>query len=146
MDTNWKKYWKFGLLITAIVGTLSWLAVGGINQTKTYYKTIPELNAMGDRAKDTNLRVGGDIAPHSISRDGRVVRFTLMQENTKLPVLYDGIDPLPDTFKDGAMALADGRLQSDGTFHAKKIQAKCASKYEQKPTMAKPDSASHSST
>ncbi|OYT68461.1 MAG: cytochrome c biogenesis protein CcmE, partial [Chloracidobacterium sp. CP2_5A] len=42
-------------------------------------------------------------------------------------------DPLPDTFRDGAQALADGRMQPDGTFHANRIQAKCASKYEAKP-------------
>ena len=44
-----------------------------------------------------------------------------------------GADPLPDTFRDGAQALADGRMGRDGVFHASKIQAKCASKYEAKP-------------
>ena len=33
----------------------------------------------------------------------------------------------------GAQALADGKLGADGVFHATKIQAKCASKYEAKP-------------
>jgi cytochrome c-type biogenesis protein CcmE len=131
--------------MAAIIGALVWLSVGGITQTATYYKTIKELNAMGDQGKDKRLRVGGDIAPNSISHEGRVVKFTLVQEDTRLPVVYDGIDPLPDTFKDGAQALADGRLQNDGTFHANKIQAKCASKYEQKPTMAKP-AGTHAST
>ena len=139
-------YWKFGILMVAIVGTLLWLAMGGITQTATYYKTIQELNAMGEQGKDKKLRVGGDIAPNSIQRDGRVVKFTLVQENTKLNVVYDGIDPLPDTFKDGAQALADGRLQNDGTFHANKIQAKCASKYEQKPVMKTPAATTHSAT
>jgi cytochrome c-type biogenesis protein CcmE len=48
-------------------------------------------------------------------------------------VVYTGTDPLPDTFRDGAQALADGRMGRDGVFHASKIQAKCASKYESKP-------------
>jgi len=39
---------------------------------------------------------------------------------------------------DGAQALADGKLGSDGVFRASKIQAKCASKYEAKPTDVKP--------
>jgi cytochrome c-type biogenesis protein CcmE len=139
-------YWKFGLLMVAIVGTLLWLAMGGITQTATYYKTVQELNAMGDQGNDRKLRVGGEIAPNSIHRDGRVVKFILVQEQTKLNVVYDGIDPLPDTFKDGALALADGRRQSDGTFHANKIQAKCASKYEQKPVNKNPAGATHSAT
>ena len=54
-----------------------------------------------------------------------------------LKVVYSGIDPLPDTFKDGAQALADGKLGPDGVFQASKIQAKCASKYEAKPQLKK---------
>ncbi len=50
-----------------------------------------------------------------------------------LNVVYTGTDPLPDTFKDNAQALADGRFGPDGIFEASKIQAKCASKYEAKP-------------
>jgi cytochrome c-type biogenesis protein CcmE len=44
------------------------------------------------------------------------------------------MDPLPDTFRNDAIALADGRLASNGVFEANKIQAKCASKYEAKPS------------
>jgi cytochrome c-type biogenesis protein CcmE len=131
-------YWKFGLLITAIIGTLAWLAAGGINDTKTYYKTIAEVRQMGQQGMEKRLRVGGDVAPNSIVRKGREVRFTLSQDKLRLNVVYDGIDPLPDTFKDGAQALADGRLGPDGVFRATKIEAKCASKYEAKPTGVRP--------
>lgn len=128
-----KTWAKFGILIAAIIGTLVWLAAGGINETKTYYKTITELHQMGDRASGQRIRVGGDVAPGSIERAGREVKFTLSQDQTTLKVVYNGIDPLPDTFRDGAQALADGKLGTDGVFHASKIQAKCASKYEAKP-------------
>lgn len=131
-------YIKFGLLIVAIIGTLAWLAVGGISDTKTYYKTIAEVSQMGHDSVDKRIRVGGDVAPNSIVREGRDVRFTLAQDSLRLNVVYSGIDPLPDTFKDGAQALADGKLGPDGVFHASKIQAKCASKYEAKPVMSKP--------
>ncbi len=120
---------KFGVLIAAILGSLAWLAVGGVSETSTYYKTVAELKSMGNpQAK--RLRVAGDVKEGSIQRNGREVRFTLKQETETINVVYSGIDPLPDTFKDGAQAVADGRLEADGTFHASKIQAKCASKYE----------------
>lgn len=128
-----KNYLKFGLLIVAILGTLGWLAAGGISDTKTYYKTIAELSQMGDSAKEKRLRVGGDIAAGSIERKGSEVTFVIAQEKMQLKVVYNGIDPLPDTFKPGAQALADGKLGADGVFHATKIQAKCASKYEAAP-------------
>jgi len=140
-------YWKFGLLSAAIIGALLWLSMGGVSQTATYYKTVKELNAMDGQGKYQRLRVGGIIAPNSITRDGRVVKFTLVQEDSRINVVYSGIDPLPDTFKDGAEALADGRREADGTFQASKVQAKCASKYEQKPTLpAGSAPATHSAT
>lgn len=128
-----KPWVKFAVLIVVIIGTLTWLAVGGINETKTYYKTISEVSAMGDRALEERIRVGGDVQEGSIVRQGKEVRFVLTQEALRLNVLYTGTDPLPDTFRNGAQALADGRMRPDGTFQATKIQAKCASKYEGKP-------------
>ena len=134
-----KPWMKFGVLVVAIIGTLTWLAAGGINETKTYYKTISEVVAMGDAAKDKGrIRVGGDVAPGSIMRDGTLVKFTLTQDNLKLNVVYTGTDPLPDTFRDASQALADGKMRNDGTFEASKIQAKCASKYEGKPNYKVP--------
>jgi cytochrome c-type biogenesis protein CcmE len=131
-----KTYAKFGLLIVAILGTLAWLAAGGISETKTYYKTVAELKEMGPDAYTKRLRVAGDVAEGSIHRAGRQVSFTLVQETQTLKVVYDGIEPLPDTFRDGAQAVADGKLGQDGVFRASKIQAKCASKYEAKPGAA----------
>jgi cytochrome c-type biogenesis protein CcmE len=124
---------KFGLLIAVILGSLGWLAAGGINQTATYYKELAELKAMGTDGFDKRLRVGGDVEAGSITRDGAKVHFMLIQDDLRLKVVYTGTEPLPDTFKDGSQALADGKLGSDGVFQATKIQAKCASKYEAKP-------------
>ncbi len=114
-------------------GTLAWLAAGGVNETKTYYRTITEVNQLGSKALNQRLRVGGDVESGSIQRNGHEVKFTLTQDQTKLHVIYSGIDPLPDTFRDGSQALADGKMGTDGVFYASKIQAKCASKYEAKP-------------
>ena len=129
-----KPYAKFGLLVVAIIGTLGWLASAGINETKTYYKEIKEVKAMGAAAIDKGrIRVGGDVEQGSIVREGNQVRFNLIQNELKLPVVYVGTEPLPDTFRDSSQALADGKMRSDGIFQASRIQAKCASKYEGKP-------------
>ncbi len=90
---------------------------------------------MGDQAFGKRIRVAGDVEPGSIQRVGKTVQFVMIQDKSRLKVSYSGIDPLPDTFKDGSQALADGKLGQDGTFNAGKIQAKCASKYEAKPGM-----------
>ncbi len=128
-----KKYGKFAALIVVVIGTLAYLAIEGGASNATYYKTIAELGKMGDQAYGTRLRVGGDVESGSIQKTAGSVVFTLVQDKNKLKVAYTGTDPLPDTFRDGAQALADGRLGRDGVFRAGKIQAKCASKYEVKP-------------
>ena len=48
-----KTYGKFAALIVVIVGTLVWLAAGGIGESKTYYKTVQEVQQMGDSAPRT---------------------------------------------------------------------------------------------
>jgi cytochrome c-type biogenesis protein CcmE len=126
-------YLKFGVLMALIVGSLVWLAVGGVQDTKTYYKTIPELEKLDKTAQAGRLRVAGDVQPGSIVKSAAGVSFVLHQGTTVLKVMYTGNDPLPDTFRDNANALAEGRLGDDGVFKANKIQAKCASKYEAKP-------------
>ncbi|MBI4877454.1 MAG: cytochrome c maturation protein CcmE [Acidobacteria bacterium] len=133
-----KTYAKFAVLVVLIIGTLAWLAAGGINETKTYYKTIAELDQMKSAAGGKRLRVAGDVETGSIVRKGRDVEFVMKQDALRLKVVYKGVDPLPDTFRDGAQALADGKLDASGVFQANKIQAKCASKYEAKPVQKAP--------
>lgn len=133
MNGPMNTYVKFGVLMALIVGSLLWLALGGITDSKTYYRTVAELKQMGHGAQGKRLRVGGDVMSGSIVKTGAQTYFELQQGGDRLKVVYDGSDPLPDTFKDGSQALADGRLGPDGVFEAKKIQAKCASKYEAKP-------------
>lgn len=129
-----KRYGKFAALITLLLGTLVWLAASGVSEAKAYYKTVAELEQMGQAALGKRLRVAGDVEEGSIRRTGAEVRFVLRQNDLRLPVVYRGSDPLPDTFRDGAQAVADGRMGSDGVFQASRIQAKCASKYEAKPS------------
>lgn len=129
------KYAKFGVLIAIIVGSIAWVATATVQNSKTYYVTIKELGSM-DNKGSKRIRVGGDVQENSIVRTAGVVKFNLVQEEKVLAVVYEGRDPLPDTFKDGAQALAGGRLDDRGVFHAQEIQAKCASKYAPKPGMA----------
>jgi cytochrome c-type biogenesis protein CcmE len=130
-----KKYGKFVALIAVVVGTLVWLATASMTDNKTYYKTVAELNQMGNQAYGQKIRVGGNVAANSIRHVGSETQFVLVdvsQANLHITVAYDGSEPLPDTFRDGAQALADGKLGKDGVFRTSKIQAKCASKYEAK--------------
>jgi len=125
-----KRNLKFLIGCLIIVVGIAWLAFSGFNQSLAYYKTVDELRAMGDNAYGKRLRVAGNVMPGSIERVPGAVKFRLEQKGEILSVAYIGKDLLPDTFKDGSQALAEGHLSRDGAFEATKIQAKCASKYE----------------
>jgi cytochrome c-type biogenesis protein CcmE len=107
-----------------------------VQDSKSYYVTIKELNGMGNEAYAKRLRVAGNVVPGSIKRSGTRVDFMLKENDLTLPVSYTGTEAPPDTFKDDSQALADGSFGRDGVFHAKGLQAKCASKYAPAPGAA----------
>ena len=130
---NEAKYLKFGSVMAVIICSLAYLAYTGVQESKSYYVTIRELNGMGKQAFSKRLRVAGNVVPGSIRRSGTRVDFTLKENDLTLPVSYTGTEAPPDTFKDDSQALADGKFGQDGVFHAKQLQAKCASKYAPQP-------------
>jgi cytochrome c-type biogenesis protein CcmE len=139
MSGETTKYLKFGSVTVLIVLSLGYLAYTGVQDSKSYYVTIKELNAMGNEAYSKRLRVAGNVLPGSIKRSGTRVDFMLKENDLTLPVSYTGTEAPPDTFKDDSQALADGNFGHDGVFHAKQLQAKCASKYA--PKAGQPGSA-----
>lgn len=129
---------RIGIAVAIIVGTIGWLAYSGYGSSKSYYVTVAELGALGDKAYKSNLRVEGFVKPGSIEQNGTHVTFILNEFESHSPkaatgrtikVNYKGSEPPPDTFKDDAQALAAGTYGRDGIFHATELQAKCASKY-----------------
>lgn len=134
MSGETSKYLKFGGATAIILLSMAYLAYTGVQESKSYYVTIKELRGLGDGAYTKRLRVAGNVQPGSIKRNGTKVEFVLIENEQQLSVIYSGTEPPPDTFKDNSQALAEGSFGRDGVFHAKGLQAKCASKYApQKP-------------
>lgn len=128
-----KGHSKIILASVIILAVVSWLAFTGVRDNKSYYVTISELQAMGNKAYTRHLRVAGNVQPGSIQRVGTNAHFALLEQGQVLQVAYQGSEPPPDTFKDDAQALAIGTYGRDGVFHATQLQAKCASKYAPAP-------------
>ena len=132
MSKQTNTYLKFGGAVVVILVAMGFLAYTGVQESKSYYVTIKELHDMGDGAFSKRLRVAGNVQPGSIKRTGTQVEFVLVENDQRLSVVYTGTEAPPDTFKDESQALAEGSFGRDGVFHAKQLQAKCASKYAPK--------------
>src|SRR5499427_3985512 len=146
MSVQGRRYLRFGAVIVVIVVALGYLAYTGVQDSKSYYVTIKELNGMGPAAYSKRLRVAGNVAPGSIKRQGTHLEFQLVEEGRMIPVVYSGTEAPPDTFKDNAQALAEGKYGKDGVFRATNIQAKCASKYAPKQPGTTPASETRQKT
>lgn len=123
------------LVITcAVLGTLALLLYSARGHT-SHYKTVDEVVAAPGQWIDRPLRVHGWVEVGSI--DERIVgqetvrTFVLEEKGRRLAVRNAG--PKPDTFRDGAEVVAEGRLVLEGdvpVLVATGLSAKCPSKYE----------------
>ncbi|WP_413206576.1 cytochrome c maturation protein CcmE [Rhodospirillum sp. A1_3_36] len=73
------------------------------------------------------FRVGGLVEEGSVVRNGKTVDFVVTDLVNSVPVTFTGI--LPDLFREGQGVVAEGALESDGTFQASNVLAKHDEKY-----------------
>jgi len=125
---------KFVIGSIVIIAAVILLAIQGMkeDETMSYSKSVSEVQLLGNRANALTLKVNGDLKKGSIVRNNLDLDFIITEGNSELDIHYIGKDPIPDTFNNDmdAEVIVSGRLQEDGIFHAERIQAKCASKYE----------------
>lgn len=135
-----KRKAKFAAGIVVIVFCLIYLVVSGFQKTAMYYFTVSELEAREADFVDKRIKLAGKVVPGSIQVDDqtRAVGFRIWEPvagadegySTQRAVTYMGV--VPDTFKDEADVILEGKTRADGVFQAETLLAKCPSKYEGK--------------
>ena len=114
------------VLIAAGVAAVS-LAVGlvltAFRENLVFFYTPTQLVA-NEAPHGVAFRIGGLVETGSLKRekDGLTVEFRVTDTLKTVPVIYTGI--LPDLFREGKGVVAQGRLGSDGMFHATQVLAK----------------------
>ena len=103
------------------------LAMWGLRERASYFYTPADIVA-GKAVQGRSMRLGGMVERGSIVRqpDGVTIRFVLTDGKAETPVVYRGI--VPDLFREGSGAVAEGRLQN-GAFTADTILAKHDERY-----------------
>lgn len=115
------------LALIALVGAVL-LAMWGLQDRAAYFVTPTDI-AAGKGHDGKALRLGGMVVKGSLQRDpdGVTIRFRVSDTKSEIPVVFHGITP--DLFKEGNGAVAEGKLQPDGTFAADTILAKHDERY-----------------
>ncbi len=112
-----------------IIGGLAALAVAATFVTNAFRSNLvffftPTQIVDGEAPTNKTFRIGGLVEPDSVKRvgDGTTVTFRVTDNAKTISVAYTGI--LPDLFKEGRGVVAQGTLESDGTFKAREVLAK----------------------
>lgn len=117
------------LVVAAIAALLAavLLAMWGLRSQASYFLTPADI-AAGKAHNGQAMRLGGMVERGSIRHlpDGVTIRFLLTDGKAQTAVVYRGI--VPDLFREGSGAVAEGRLQ-EGTFIADTILAKHDERY-----------------
>jgi cytochrome c-type biogenesis protein CcmE len=110
-------------VIAACVGYLVYSASGGASE---YYLTVSELRSHQTAGGD--VRVAG-VVQNDIQRSDGGLHVQFTEKDGTASVLVDYTGTLPDIFKPGITVVSEGRLGSDGIFHARAVLAKCPSRF-----------------
>jgi cytochrome c-type biogenesis protein CcmE len=113
----------------AILGGVTCIAFATYMVVQTFQSNLvffysPSQIAANEAPKDRAFRVGGMVEENSIKRDagGLKVSFVVTDFAHRIEVSYEGL--LPDLFKEGKGVVAEGRLNSTGSFTASQVLAK----------------------
>ncbi len=122
MKPRHKKLLAIGVVV-AVLGIVVLLVLNAFRSNLVFFFSPTEV-AEGKAPKDRAFRIGGLVEVDSIQRsaDGMTLTFKVTDTANSLPVTYQGV--VPDLFKEGKGAVAEGRLGADGRFTATTVLAK----------------------
>jgi cytochrome c-type biogenesis protein CcmE len=135
MSLPGRQHLKFVIAGGVIALAVLYLVVVGVQGTTVYFLTVSELQARGAAAQNQVFRVSGNLVPGTLTRDsgGLGIHFLIADASSSpLPVVYHG-GQVPDIIGDNIEIVAEGKLDSQGTFTATNVLAKCPSKLENAP-------------
>ncbi|MCI5073482.1 cytochrome c maturation protein CcmE [Oricola sp.] len=110
----------FGAL--AMLGLAVALVLTALSDQVTFFRTPTELLA-APQENSGRIRLGGLVETGSVKNaETSGVEFAIEDANERVLVRYAGI--LPDLFREGQGVIAEGTLQTDGSFLADTVLAK----------------------
>jgi cytochrome c-type biogenesis protein CcmE len=126
---------KFFVAGGVIALAVAYLVTMGLQGTTVYFLSVTELQAKGPAAQNQLFRVSGNLVPGTLAKDtsGLGIQFLIADPtSTPLTVEYHG-GQVPDIIGDNIEIVAEGKIDTQGTFVANSVLAKCPSRLENAP-------------
>ncbi|PSK66273.1 Cytochrome c-type biogenesis protein CcmE [Micromonospora sp. MH33] len=113
-------------LVAVLLAAGGLLVTSAMRDTLTYYRTPGEV-LTDPGAGRQRVRLGGEVVPGSLRRDGDLVVFALADAGQQVTVRQRGVPP--ETFREGEDAVVEGRLGTDGVFDADQVLMRHGNEY-----------------
>jgi len=111
------------VVLLAVLGIVVMLVLNAFRSNLVFFFSPTEV-VEGRAPQDRAFRIGGLVEMGTLQRDadGLTIRFRVTDTAHSTQVVYQGV--VPDLFKEGKGAVAEGRMNPDGTFTATQVLAK----------------------
>jgi len=110
-------------VVAVLTGTL---VFGGLNDNLVYYVQPSELASNAAATAGDRVRLGGLVEDGSVQRSDGLVRFTVTDRTTTVPVLFTGAPA--QLFRAGIGVVVEGTWRN-GVFHSDTMLVKHDEKY-----------------
>ena len=123
--------------LAMVAAAITALVLTGMQDNAIYSKPVDQLLAQKAKFAGRPVRAEGNLIHGSLMKREQPCeyRFTIAKNGAELPVRFAQC-VVPDTFRDvpdlDVGVTVEGELQSDDSFEATSVLAKCPSKYEMK--------------
>ena len=123
------KLFAVGAILVA-AAAFSVLAFGGIGENLVYYWGPKELRAAGDKAIGASIRLGGQVAPGTVSFDAGATNlvFEVTDGVEQVKVHSQGVPP--QMFRENIGVVVEGTMTRGGTFEANRLMVSHGNEYQ----------------
>jgi cytochrome c-type biogenesis protein CcmE len=129
---NSRRHKRVGLMLASavILSGFAYLLTGGISSNLVYFLTPGELLAKGPAIYDQPVRLGGLVAPNSVTWDAPSLdlRFTVRDEYGKEVEVHARGAP-PQMFRAGIGVIVEGTFTPAGVFESTNVLVKHSNEY-----------------
>lgn len=113
-------------LVVLLLVAIGLLVSAGLRDTLSYYRTPGEVLSAPAASRE-RIRLGGQVVPGSVRRDGGRTLFRLAEAGQEIPVAQRGVPP--EAVREGRETVVEGVLGPDGVFQADRLVVRHGNAY-----------------
>jgi cytochrome c-type biogenesis protein CcmE len=117
------------LAAVVLLGVFGYFMMGQLQGNVVLFRTPAELVALGNKAYDVPMRIGGQVEPGSVQWNAEALDLRFRVKDSVRSVLVHSKGAPPQMFRDGMGVVIEGKYSRDGTFESTNLLIKHSEEY-----------------